>query len=158
MSEYDPQRRRLLQLLATAPFALALGCDLDRDKQTPGTLKLSPEASLRKLIGYLGPWPVEEKGNAEDFASRFVNSELAMGTYPPDSGELIQRLASRFPDGALAAETVDLSRLPAGERKLLIALVQQIYSLLEVRFLVSGEPPFGQCLGDRTRHTKPPSG
>jgi hypothetical protein len=35
-------------------------------------------------------------------------------------------------------------------------LVQQLYSLVEVRFYVSNEPRWGECLGERTRYVQAP--
>ena len=43
------------------------------------------------------------------------------------------------------------------ERELLLQLARDLYSLVEVRFFVSGIPPWGECLGDRTWHTRAPA-
>jgi hypothetical protein len=158
MTDHDPRRRQLLQLLATAPLACALGCDLDRGKQTAKTSASTAEESLKRLIRHLGPWTPAQKRGADDFAVRFVNSELFGGSYLPESAELIQSLANRLPTDVMAAGKINLGELPVKERELLVQLVEQIYSFVEVRFQMSDQLPFGQCLGNRKAYTKPPSG
>jgi diphthamide synthase subunit DPH2 len=51
---------------------------------------------------------------------------------------------------------IDLQDLPPEERELVIELTKQLYSFIEVRFIVSAEPPWGDCQTDRTRHTRAP--
>ncbi|UCH83334.1 MAG: hypothetical protein JSW50_12855 [Candidatus Latescibacterota bacterium] len=155
MTDHDARRRQLLQMIATAPLALALGCDAERGSQS--TKVAAPEAkeALRKLIVCLGPWSAEEKTLADDFAARFVESRYTVGSFLPGSAKIVQSLAERFPTGVMADE-VDLGPLSTAERELLTTLVQQIYSFVDVRFHVAKEPPFGQCVGDPTWHTKAP--
>jgi hypothetical protein len=56
----------------------------------------------------------------------------------------------------LAVQDVALKELPPEERKLLMDLVSRLYTLVEVRFDVSHEPPWGECQTDRLRYTRPP--
>jgi hypothetical protein len=56
----------------------------------------------------------------------------------------------------MALKEVEMGDLSLEERELLLTLVRQIYDLLEVRYYVSGEPPFGECQMDATRHTRAP--
>ncbi len=51
---------------------------------------------------------------------------------------------------------LDLATFSPEERELTVALVEQIYSLIEVRFDIANEPRWGECLGERTRYTPPP--
>ena len=66
-------------------------------------------------------------------------------------------LAARFPAEAFSVHDIDLEDLPPGERELLVNLTQYLYSLVEVRFHVAGEPPWGECPEDRLRHTLAPA-
>jgi hypothetical protein len=156
MKDHDPERRQFVRLVASLPIAFAFGCDTDRNRSGEDAPPLSPEESLRKLVIILGPWRTEDTG-AEDFAARFVASSYAGGQYLPESSELVQSLASRFPDGVMAVTEVDLGGLPDEEQQLLLTLVSHLYSLIEVRFLVANEPPWGACQADRTRHTRAPA-
>ena len=56
----------------------------------------------------------------------------------------------------MAADEIDLRELPEAERDLLVSLVQQLYSLLEVRFTIAGQPGFGECQRDAKWYTLPP--
>jgi hypothetical protein len=145
-------RREFLALLASLPGAVLIGCNSGgRDNE-----KLSPRDAMKKLIIALGPWTVEEKTEAEDFAERFLNAQHAVGPYLPASSSLVQSLAARFPDGTMAIREINLADLPAEERKLLGDLTGQLYGYNEMRFLVCGEPQAGECQGDNTWHTHAP--
>ena len=146
---YELKRREFIQVLMSLPLGYALGCAGER--MTPG------QQSLHELVLALGPWPATDRARAEEFAARFLAADQVVGLYLPEASSVLLRLARRFPDGSLAVGEVDLGALPDGERELLVQLVQQIYSLVEVRFYVSSEPPWGGCLGERTRYTKPPA-
>jgi len=105
----------------------------------------------------LGPWTAADKEEAEDFASRFLKSKYNVGAYLPQSSKLIQNLASHFPEQTIAAKEIDLRKLPSREKGLLLKLVRQLYSFVEVRFYVSNQSPWGDCLGDGTWwHTQAP--
>ncbi len=153
MSEFDAGRRQLLQFLLFAPVGLSLSCG----KGVYETRTLSPEESLKKLILVLGPWPATERGEGEEFAGRFLASKVASGPYLPDSAELVQSLAGRFPDGTVSATEIRLGKLPPEEREMLLSLAKQIYSLTETRFMMTGQPPVGECQGDATMHTRRPA-
>jgi hypothetical protein len=148
MKDYDPKRRQFLRVLISLPTGFVIGWDLERYKSIVHAHALNPEESLKKLILLLGPWPVTEKEKAEDFARRFLKAKHAVGPYLPGSSQLVQSLASRFPDGTLAIKEINLRSLPAKEQELLMKLVKQLYSFIEVRFYVSNEPPWGECHGD----------
>ena len=151
MNEYDAKRRQLLKFLLLAPLGLSVSCG----KGGYEAHALSPEESLKKLILVLGPWSATERGEAEDFAGRFLASEVASGPYLPDSAELVQSLARRFPDTVSVSE-IKLGKLPPEEREMLLNLAKQIYSLTETRFMMTGQPPVGECQEDATMHTRRP--
>ncbi len=157
MKDHDPRRRELLAILASLPIGLLVGCETESRMLPTIAPVLSPEESVRKLILLVGPWSETEKRAAEDFSRRFLQAKQAAGPYLEGSGELIQGLASRFPNGTMAVRGIDLQGLPVPERELLVNLVKQIYSLVEVRFQVCQEPPFGECQEDRLRHTRAPA-
>lgn len=141
-------RRQFLELLVSLPAAYMIPVqEVKADIES----HLSPEDSLKKLIFVVGPWPADDRKEAEDFARRFLKSEHATGGYL-QSGELLQSLARRFPETTMAIKEIDLHKLPAEERDLLMNLVKQIYNLIEVKFYVSHEPPWGECEGERTRY------
>ncbi len=117
----------------------------------------TPEESLRRLVLVLGPWKRKERKKAEEFAARFVRSKHNSAQYLSGSKEQLVSLAKHFPDDAIAVEKVELDGLPAKEKELLLGLTGQIYSLVEVRFGLIGEPPQGSCLPDRMVYTKKPA-
>jgi hypothetical protein len=156
MTPVDEKRRLLLQLMAYAPVGFLIGCGTERAKTTDEVPLLSPEESLRKLILVLGPWTAESTPEAERFAGRFLRARHITDAYLPRSNKVVQSLASRFPRDVMAVREVSLNDLLAKERDLLFALSEQIYSLTEVRFLVAGEPPIGECQNDATFHTRAP--
>ncbi len=157
MKRLVTNRRLVLRGLVSLSMAFAFGRVWYPFKAADAASHLSPRASLKKLILLLGPWDGVEMDIAEDFASRFVDAKHVGGAYLPEAGMLIQRLASRFPAATTATNEINLSDLPAKEREVLIALVKQFYSLIEVRFIVSDEQPWGECLNDAMRHTRAPS-
>ncbi len=156
MKDYDLKRRKLLRLLMSLPVGIAVGCDLEPRDAGPQTPPLSPEESLRKLVLALGPWSDTDKTAAERFARRFLAAEHMASPYLPGASEVVQSLASRFPAEAIAWKEINLQNLPAKERELLLKLVKQLYSLIEVRFLVCNEPQYGSCQTDRMMHTRAP--
>jgi hypothetical protein len=155
MRVIDLARRQFLRFLMSLPMAFTLGAE--GSGWAAQAAPLTPQESLKKLVRVLGPWGGTNKEKAEDFAKRFVGAEHAVGPYLPRSSRVVQSLAGRFPPDAMAIKEINLRNVPPKERELLIELVKQIYSLTDVRFLVSNEPPRGQCLGDQTRHTRPPT-
>lgn len=157
MNSRDPGRRRFLKVLVTLPVLYAVGWEPVLYRHTAYAADLSPEESLRKLIYLLGPWTSGEKAKAEDFSRRFLASGQNVAPYLPASGELVQRLAARFPDSTMSVKEVDLKGLSAKERELAEGLVKQIYSFVEVRSHVNGEPEWGECQTDAMRHTRPPA-
>lgn len=149
-------RRTVLRFLLTLPLALFLGCRSRLLAPTAAAPLPSPEAALRRLVLLVGPWGEGERKQAEDFARRFLAAENAVSPYLPDSAALVQSLAGRFPAGAMAVGEIDLAALPAGERELLLQLTRQIYTYVEVRFFVNGEPSWGECQKDHMRYTRAP--
>ena len=155
MTGNDLERREFVRVMMALSAGLAVGCGPEGRRST-GEARLSPdEQSLRMLVLALGPWPDSEKEKAEGFADRFVT--YAGSLYLPDSAATIQSLAARLPAGAMALEEIDIRDLSAEEREVLTQLTQQIYSFIEVRFYVASEPPWGECLGERTRYTRAPA-
>ncbi len=112
---------------------------------------------MKKLIFLLGPWSKDEKDKAEDFTRRFLKAKDNVGIYLPESGKLVQSLASRFPDGTMAINEINLENLPVEERELLVSLTKQLYSLVEVRFDTTNEPQWGNCQGNAKWHTRVPA-
>jgi hypothetical protein len=154
MKDFQPERREFLKLVFSVPVALSIGLEPGALIADVGKTALSPGSSLRKLIYLLGPWPEGEREKAEDFAGRFLKH--ASGPYLPGSEGLVKSLAGRFPSGAMALDSINLHDLPPEERKLLMQLLNQLYTLVEVRLDASKEPPWGECQTDRLRYTRPP--
>ncbi len=148
MSGYELKRRDFVRVLMSLPLGYAVGCAAER--RTP------EQESLGKLVLALGPWSANDRGRAEEFAGRFLAAEHIVGLYLPESSAVLESLARRFPERAMSVEELDLAVLNTEEREFLLQLTQQIYSLVEVRFLVSNEPAWGECLGERTLYTQAP--
>lgn len=151
---FSADRRRFLRLMASLPVALAIGCEQEPTGTALKEAILSPEESLKKLVIMIGPWPASDRGHAEDFADRFL--KYASGPYLPGLGMPLQSLAGRFEE-TLPMDGISLGDLPPEEQELLMHLVRRLYSLIEVRFAASGEPPWGECQEDRLRYTRPPA-
>ena len=148
MSGSDWKRREFIKVLMSLPLGYAVGCAVES-----GT---TPQESLGKLVLALGPWSDGDRERAEEFAARFVAAEHLVGLYLPESRGAIESLARRFADGALAVGELDLAALSTEEREFAVPFVKQLYSLIEVRFDISNEPRWGECLGERTRYTQAP--
>ena len=157
MSSFRPERRRFLGMLVSLPAALSLGCATKGSTPMVQPKVPSPDQALRRLILAAGPWPSGEREKGEDFARRFLAADGAVSSYLPAHGKVLQALAGRFPDGASALEEIDLGALSPKERELLLKLVAQLYSYIEVRFFISREPPWGECQPDRMRYTRSPA-
>lgn len=142
------KRREFVKVLMSLPLGYALGCTLF--ERTP------VQESLGKLVLALGPWTIDDRERAEEFVERFLAAEHLVGLYLPEWNGAILTLARRFPDGAMAVREVDLAALSAEEREFAVQLVQQLYSLIEVRFDIANEPRWGECLGERRRYTQAP--
>ncbi len=148
MSGYSLKRREFIQVLMSLPLGYAVGCAAERRSPV--------QESLGKLVLALGPWSADDRERAEEFVGRFLAAEHIVGLYMPESNAVIRRLARRFPDGAIALMELDMATLPAEEREFALQLVQQLYSLVEVRLYVSNEPRWGECVGERTRYVQAP--
>ena len=148
MSGYSLKRREFVQVLMSLPLGYAVACAAERRSPV--------QELLGKLVLALGPWSADDRERAEEFVGRFLAAEHIVGLYLPESNAVIQRLARRFPDGVMALTELDLALLSAEEREFAMQLVQQLYSLVEVRFHVSNEPRWGECLGERTRYVQAP--
>jgi len=72
------------------------------------------------------------------------------------SNSVFPHMGANPPTLTIGVREVDLNGLPPEERELLLTLVKQLYNFVEVRFLVSGEPPWGECPEDRLHHTQAP--
>jgi hypothetical protein len=148
MSGSAMKRREFVQVLMSLPLGYAIGCAVEQ--RTP------VQESLRKLVLALGPWSADDQERAEEFAGRFLAAEHIVGLYLPESNAVIRSLARHFPDGTRSVGELDLATLSAEEREFVVQFVQQLYSLVEVRFFVANEPRWGECLGERTRYTRAP--
>ena len=148
MSGYSLKRREFVQVLMSLPLGYAVACAAERRSPV--------QESLGKLLLAVGPWSADDRERAEEFVGRFLAAEHIVGLYLPESNAVIQRLARRFPGGVMALTELDLALLSAEEREFAMQLVQQLYSLVEVRFHVSNEPRWGECLGERTRYVQAP--
>jgi hypothetical protein len=153
-------RREFLRLAVSQPVSLPIlfivGCDSPRQKAAVLARELSPQESLKKLILTVGPWPAQEKEKADDFARRFLAAEHTVAPYLGESSKLVQSLAGRFPDDTMAAEEIDLSTLPGGERQLLTSLTMHLYSFVEIRFTICKQPPQGECQSAGLPYTSAP--
>jgi hypothetical protein len=154
MRKHTLHRRDLLKSLIVIPAGVASGCDSAR-REAP---LLSAEESLKKLLLAIGPWGAEDKEAADNFSSRFLRSEHVKSLFLAENSETVCQLASHFPQGTMALKEVNLGNFPTDQREVLLSLIKQVYDLLEVRFYVSGEPPYGECQTDTIRHTRPPRG
>jgi hypothetical protein len=148
MSHLEWKRREFVRVLLSLPLGYAVGCGVGSG--------MTAQDALGKLVLALGPWAERERKQAEEFVSRFLAAEHLVGLYIQESHEVIRSLASRFPDGAIAISELDLASLPAEERRFIIPFVEQLYSLVEVRFYIASEPRWGVCVGERTRYTLAP--
>ncbi len=148
MNSHEWKRREFVKVLMTLPVGYAIGCR--PEPQSPA------QESLGSLVLALGPWPATDRERAEEFVARFLAAEHIVGLYLPESEAVVRRLARQFPDDAMASAELDMTLLSAEERELCMQLVQQLYSLVEVRFYISDEPRWGQCLGERTRYVQAP--
>lgn len=154
--DHDQQRRELLKLFMTLPVGLTVACKAGAPEAVDPSDFLSPEESLGKLIRLLGPWSEGDEQAAGRFTERFLAAPHATGALLPDSAEGLQSLAARFPSEAIGLHEIDLDSLPPEEQELLLNLVKQLYSLVEVRFQIAGEPQWGLCPEDRLLHTRAP--
>jgi hypothetical protein len=154
MSRHDLKRREFLEILMSLPLGAAIACSADSGRPL-SDVPLSAQEAMKKLVGVLGPWT--EGDQVEAFAPRFVAASHIVGSYFGESRAVLESLAARFPDGAMAVADIDLAALPEEERELLVQLARDLYSLVEVRFFVSNVPPWGECIGDRTWHTRAPA-
>lgn len=154
------ERRDFLKLLSALPVVYTFGCRGPEEEKAVIEEKIEekklidPDASLRKLIRLVGPW--KNQAQADDFLDRFMGAGHAVAPYLPDKGISIQALASRFPDNTTALQRIDFQNIPDKERELLFELTRQLYSFVEVRFLVADEQPWGECLPDNLQYTRPP--
>ena len=157
MSLFNSNRRTFLKIFLSVPAAYITGCFSGSKYKSQTPTSTSPKESLAKLVMVLGPWTPGNKEQARSFADRFMNSESAVAPYLPSSGGALQSLANRFPDDALGVKEIDLKDLPEEERQLLMTLTKQIYTYVEIRFLISGEPQWGNCQSDISGYTQAPA-
>jgi len=151
MKKLNYSRRDFLKFLSLLPIGFMFGCGSESEDGEETSEQLETEESFKKLILALGPWSSNQKAEAENFAERFV---AASGNTDPYPDGLIQKIAGRIPDRSIKLKKIDLGNFPEGERKLLIQFVQQLYSYLEIRNIITGEPVFGMCQADNLYYTK----
>lgn len=143
-------RRTFLRLAVASPFGLALPSCANL-----GTSEASLEASLRRLVFAVGPWPQDDLATAEEFFARFWNAVPNSEPYRKDA-KVLRTLSARFSPGTHAASEIDLADLSLEEREVLEQLADGLYNLLEIRAYVGGEPAFGICAADRSRYVRAP--
>jgi hypothetical protein len=156
MSRHELKRREFLEILMALPLGAAVACSAETGRPL-SDVPVSAQEAMKKLVRVLGPWSDAEAAQAEGFAQRFVAASHIVRSYFQESRAGLESLAARFPDGAMAVDELDLEGLPGEEREIAVQLTRDLYSLVEVRFFVSNVPPWGECLGDRTWHTKAPA-
>ena len=156
MSRHDLKRREFLEILMALPLGAAMACGTESGRPL-SDVPLASQEAMKKLVRVLGPWSEAETARAESFAQRFVAASHIVGSYFGESRAALESVAARFPDGAMAVAEIELGNLPADERELVLQLTRDLYSLVEVRFFVSSVPPWGECIGDRTWHTRAPA-
>ncbi|MHC4369455.1 MAG: hypothetical protein ACYSW8_17735 [Planctomycetota bacterium] len=160
MSSRKLGRREFLWLAVSGPVSLPIlssaGCD--SPKRTPTVLapQLGPKESLKKLILMVGPWPADQREQANDFTRRFLANGHTLAPYLPQSSKSIQSLAGRFPNDMMFAEKIDLARLPTDERRLLTNLTAHLYSFVETRYMLCKQPPQGECQSAGLPYTSAP--
>jgi hypothetical protein len=156
MSRHELKRREFLEMLMALPLGAAIACSSEAGRPL-SDVPISAQEAMKKLVRVLGPWSDAEMAQAEDFAQRFVAASHIVGSYFQESRAALESLAARFPDGVMTVAEINLGDLPGEERELVVQLTRDLYSLVDVRFFVSGIPPWGECLGDRTWHTRAPA-
>ena len=144
-------RREFLGHAALAPLALALGC------RTPSS-RAEVEHALTNLIMALGPWPEGQRARARQFAQRFLQARVVSGTFHERS-TTATALASAAPfrNQPMAIGTIDLSGRSEAQRRLIVELAEQVYSLSEIVCQLAGTPGLGNCTAGRVQYTRPPS-
>jgi len=158
VKEYVQDRRQFIKILLSLPVVSGLVWDEELLQAAGNAPLVSPEESLRKMLYLLGPWSTDGRQQAEDFSRRFLLAEHKAGLYLPEASGVLQSLARRFSDDRMALTEIDLNGLSEQERQLLLKISRQLYSYVEVRFTVAGEPQQGECQADRLRYTRPPAG
>lgn len=156
MSRHELKRREFLEILMALPLGAAVACGSESGRPLSDVPQSAQEA-MKKLVRALGPWPEAETARAENFAQRFVTAAHVVGSYFDERRTALESVAARLPGGAMAVGEIDLGALPTDERELVRQLTRDLYSLVEVRFYLSSIPPWGECIGDRTWHTRAPA-
>jgi hypothetical protein len=143
----SPTRRRALGLIAGGASALLWGC---RGNDRRSMLQEAWSA----IVIALGPWTPQDRERALEFVEMYRKTRR-----PVPGGVVLSKLAIKLSAASASAEGLRLAslRLSGGERELVARTMADIYKSPQVSGYVRGEPPFGQCLGDRTRHTRSPS-
>ncbi len=145
-------RRCFLSIAAASPFAVTIGCSKEEDET-----QLTEDA-LRILVLAIGPWGLDKRAEADDFAARFLRATGVSGPFLSQSTTL-RGLADQAPfrDHPMAIDSLDLAHYSAAEKKLLTSLTTRIYGLFEVHYHhVAGMPDVGNCAG-REWYTRAPS-
>ncbi len=150
MKKWSYSRRDFLKFLSLLPVGFMFGCGKESDSEETREQSETKE-SFKKLVLALGPWSSNQKAEAENFAERFVT---ASANTDPYSDGLIKKIARRIRDNSIGLKKIDLGNFPKDERTVLIQFVQQLYSYLEIRNIITGEPIFGMCQTDNLYYTK----
>jgi len=155
MKKISTGRREFLKVLIALPGWFMLACN-GEERQESGVQidSRSSEEAIKKLVILLGSWSASEKKEAEDFANRFIAASNNTNPHLSKSGTLIQSIAGRLSTESGNLNEIDLKKFPEEERQLLIQFVQQLYSYLELRNRICGEPKFGECQTDKIFYTR----
>lgn len=152
---HDAARRRLLKVLSALPLGLSLG-RATAQEEPAGIVALAEAIHL--LIARLGPFGPQRSAMIDDLAARFMASPPGGQLMADGGAALILRIAGQLPAAEGQLARLDLTALDEPARAWTLAFVRQLYSFLEVRNRVAGQPVFGQCLGDGREYTRPPEG
>lgn len=156
MKKQNNNRRDFLKILTVLPVGFFIGCSPGQQESETKSNLLSSEESLKKLIVLIGPWTISEKEEAEGFALRFIKASNNTSPYLPESSGLIQSILSKVNFESGEFKEINLRKFSDEERELLLQLVQQLHSYLELRNYISKEPKFGECQTDNLFYTKAP--
>jgi hypothetical protein len=147
-----PSRRRILQGgAALGALAAAGGCRKNPPAERPAR---ELRQDLERLVRVIGPWAAAAAAEADHVIPRYLSDERVK-RFEADRAAYTQ-LAARFADHGPAAESIDLAVLTPAERTALVALTADLYSVMQVRFAVSGNPVPGQCVADPQWQTQVP--
>ena len=147
MSLHRDVRRWLLKVLAALPVGVVLGCGRGPDE------KFDVQEAVQILMARLGPFPENRPEEIADLSTRYLESPAGKKLIA-DGSDLLLRIAGQLSRGSDQLATLNLRAFSALERQWLLDFVRQLYSFLEIRNRVCGEPIFGECQADPLFYTR----